>query len=88
MSEQNTEKITWLTKDNEEIDLKDMNEDHILRAFHRSMKQKERWEKELKKAQDLSEFWDKMSSEIYQELKRRHISLKVLTEDHRKNIAK
>lgn len=67
----------WKQYDSEgnevKIPFNEMNEEHLIKSFIKSMNRKDHHEKEKNKHEDLEAFWGELSGSLEQELRERHI---------------
>jgi hypothetical protein len=73
--QQETHHGYWKSKDYGDIEISKMSTSYLQKAYYRSLGKVEHHEKELKKQQDLTQFWHTKSQELEEELKQRNESL-------------
>jgi predicted transcriptional regulator len=65
----------WKSKDYGDVEITKMSTTYLQKAYYRSLGKVEHHDRELKKQQDLSQFWHEKSEELEEELKKRNESL-------------
>lgn len=92
--------FVWKARDGREIPISQMEDDHLIKAMHRSSIRKEkeqskrdevgkqivRKQREYKKRDDLFDFFSQMEDKIYQEMQNRHLVWKYFAEMQPDNI--
>jgi hypothetical protein len=75
VQQQQTHHGLWKSKDYGDVEITKMSSHYLKKAYYRSLGKVEHHERELKKQQDLTEFWHEKSQELEEELKKRNESL-------------
>lgn len=68
----------WKSRDYGDVAISEMSDHYLQKAFYRATGKIDHHQKELKKQQDLHQFWKEKTEELSEELKKRNISLETL----------